>query len=163
MGQKGDRAAKEPLAIRMYAGGKSIEAIAPELDVSPTSLRLWKSQSRAPNADIDEWDRARQQRRGISQRLSDIYEAQIKYLEELLPNQRTAPMIDALSKLGALLEQKERAEAGGPKIDRPAFFLETVQFIAEYLKEKDPEALKALARNVDAIIEAFKRKHEAAA
>jgi RIO-like serine/threonine protein kinase len=38
-----------------------------------------------------------------------------------------------------------------------------VQFIAEYLKEKDPEALKALARNVDAIIEAFKRKHEAAA
>lgn len=110
MGQKGDRAAKEPLAIRMYAEGKSIEAIATDLDVSATSLRIWKGQSLAPNADIDEWDRARQQRRGMSQRLKDIYEEQIKYLEELKAQGRTSPMIDALSKLGALVERQEIKE-----------------------------------------------------
>ncbi len=161
MGQKGDRGAKEPLAIRMYAEGKSLEAIGAELDISPTSLRLWKSQSLAPEAEIDEWDRARQQRRGMTQRLKDIYEGQVKYLEELKPLERTSPMIDALSKLGALLDQKERTESG-VRIDRPAFFLESVQFIAGYLKEKDPEGLKVMARNFDDIIDAFKRKHEAA-
>lgn len=107
MGQKGDRAAKEPLAIRMYAEGKSLEAIGAELDVSPTSLRIWKSQSLAPDAEIDEWDRARQQRRNMSQRLKDVYEEQVEYIETLRPNERTAPMIDALSKMGALVEKHE--------------------------------------------------------
>jgi len=110
MGQKGDRAAKEPLAVRMYAEGKTIEAIAAELDVSATSLRIWKSQSRAPESDIDEWDRARQQRRGMSRRLKDIYEEQVNFLEELKPQERTSPMIDALSKLGALVERQEIKE-----------------------------------------------------
>ena len=105
MGQKGDRAAKEPLAIRMYAEGKNLEAIAADLDISPTSLRNWKSQTMIPGGEIDEWDRARQQRRNMSCRLKDIYEEQVKYIEELRPNERTAPMIDALSKMGALVEK----------------------------------------------------------
>jgi transposase len=107
MGQKGDRAAKEPLAIRMYAEGKSIEAIAAELDISATTLRIWKSQSKAPDAEIDEWDRARQQKRNMSRRLKDVYEDQVEYIESLRPNERTAPMIDALSKMGALVEKHE--------------------------------------------------------
>ncbi len=105
MGQKGDRAAKEPLAIRMYAEGKTLEAIAADLDISPTSLRNWKSQTMIPGGEIDEWDRARQQRRNMSCRLKDIYEEQVKYIEELRPDERTAPMIDALSKMGALVEK----------------------------------------------------------
>jgi len=107
MGQKGDRAAKEPLAIRMYAEGKSIEAIAAELDISATTLRIWKSQSKAPDAELDEWDRARQQKRNMSRRLKDVYEDQVEYIESLCPNERTAPMIDALSKMGALVEKHE--------------------------------------------------------
>lgn len=110
MGQKGDRAAKEPLAIRMYAEGKTIAAIAADLDVSATTLGIWKGQSRAPESNIDEWDRARQQRRGMSQRLKDIYEEQINFLEGLHPQERTSPMIDALSKLGALVERQEIKE-----------------------------------------------------
>ena len=105
MGQKGDRAAKEPLAIRMYAEGKTLEVIAADLDISPTSLRKWKSQAMIPGGEIDEWDRARQQRRNMSCRLKDIYEEQVKYIEELRPDERTAPMIDALSKMGALVEK----------------------------------------------------------
>jgi len=105
MGQKGDRAAKEPLAIRMYAEGKNLEAIAADLDISPTSLRNWKSQTMIPGGEIDKWDRARQQRRNMSCRLKDIYEEQVKYIEELRPDERTAPMIDALSKMGALVEK----------------------------------------------------------
>ncbi len=119
MGQKGDRAAKEPLAIRMYAEGKSLEAIGAELAISPTSLRIWKSQSLAPDAEIDDWDRARQQRRNMSQRLKDVYEEQVEYIETLRPNERTAPMIDALSKMGALVEKheiRERATAAAKDV-----------------------------------------------
>jgi len=41
----------------------------------------------------------------MSCRLKDIYEEQVKYIEELRPDERTAPMIDALSKMGALVEK----------------------------------------------------------
>jgi hypothetical protein len=46
------------------------------------------------------------------------------------------------------------------EIDRPALFLEHLQFVAETLKERDPEALKAIARNYDAIIARFKEQQE---
>lgn len=46
------------------------------------------------------------------------------------------------------------------EIDRPALFLEHLQFVAETLKERDPEALKAIASNYDAIIARFKEQNE---
>ncbi len=71
--------------------------------------------------------------------------------------------MDALTKLGALVkrwEEVERAEAAAsqvaPEIDRPAVFLENVQWIAAKLKESDPEGLKVLGRNFDGLIIQFK-------
>jgi len=54
-----------------------------------------------------------------------------------------------------------RSRMQGPeaRVDRPALFMEAMEFIAGYLKEKDPEGLKVLAKNFDGIIEAFKVKH----
>jgi hypothetical protein len=46
-----------------------------------------------------------------------------------------------------------------PDIDRPALFIEYFRFIAESVKELDPEGLKVLARNFDAIIARFKEQH----
>lgn len=50
-------------------------------------------------------------------------------------------------------------EVPAPDIDRPALFLEDMQFIANILKEVDPEGLKVFARSFDLIVERFKREH----
>jgi len=110
MGIKGDRASKEPIAIRMYADGKSLTEISKILNVSITTLSEWKTSTRYPDKDIDEWDRAKQQKRGMIQRLKDLYEEQMAYLESLHPSERSSMMMDALSKLGSLVEQRDKVE-----------------------------------------------------
>ena len=110
MGIKGDRASKEPIAIRMYADGKSLTEISRILNISITTLSEWKTSTRYPDKDIDEWDRAKQQKRGMIQRLKDLYEEQMAYLESLHPSERSSMMMDALSKLGSLVEQRDKVE-----------------------------------------------------
>jgi len=110
MGQKGDRAAKEPLAAKMYADGQSLAEIGRQLDISDTTLRKWKEDSRIPGEDVDGWDKSRQQKRGNIQRLKDLFERQLAYVEEMHPSEVTAAMMDTLSKLGALVEKWDKAE-----------------------------------------------------
>lgn len=111
MGQKGDRASKDGLARRMYADGLSLAEIARQIDVSETTLRKWKSDDMVPGAEMDEWDRARAQKRGNITRLKDLFERQLEYVESLHPSEVTAPMMDTLSKLGSLVERWDKAEA----------------------------------------------------
>lgn len=110
MGAKGDRAGKEPLAIKLYADGRGLADISRQLDISDTTLRRWKSESQIPGEDIDAWDKARQQKRGNIQRLKDLFERQLEYVEGLDPSEVTAPMMDTLSKLGALVEKWDKVE-----------------------------------------------------
>lgn len=110
MGVKGDRASKEPLAIRLYAEGKGLTEIGRQLDVSVVTLSKWKSESLAPGATIDDWEKARQQKRGNIQRLKDLFERQLKYIEDLPPDGVTPPMMDTMSKLGALVERWDKVE-----------------------------------------------------
>lgn len=58
------------------------------------------------------------------------------------------------------IKPKENASAD---IDRPKLFLDDLQFIAETLSEIDPEGLKVLGRNIDALTARFKEQHEAQA
>lgn len=110
MANKGDKGFLEPQAIRMYADGATLTAIASILDVSVTSLVRWKSDSKAPSATMDEWDRARTQKRGNIQRLRDLFEDQLEHLESTRAAARTAPMMDTLAKIGALLERWDKME-----------------------------------------------------
>lgn len=110
MGVKGDKGAKEPIAINLYAGGKSLTEISGILKVSVTTLSTWKTDSKRPDSELDEWDRSRQQKQSTITRLKDLYEGQIKSLEELQPAERTSQMFDGLSKLGALVERWDKFE-----------------------------------------------------
>jgi len=161
MGTKGDRAAKEPLAKKMYADGTSLAEISRQLDISDTTLRRWKSEDKVPGEDIDGWDKARQQKRSYCQRLRDVYDEQLKHLEELNAIERNAQVIDAISKLGALVHRWEayESEKSRPDIDRPKIFLENLEWIAQVLRDMDPEGLKILARNFDALIVKFKAEY----
>jgi len=44
-------------------------------------------------------------------------------------------------------------------VDEPALFLRNLEFIANTLKELDPEGLKVLAKNFELLIEAFKKEY----
>jgi hypothetical protein len=87
-----------------------LSAISEQLGVSVTSLSRWKSETLVPGQEMDEWDRARSQKRGNIQRLRDLFEDQLFYLEGQHASERTAPMMDTLSKIGALLERWDKLE-----------------------------------------------------
>jgi transposase-like protein len=110
MGVKGDKAVKAPLAQRLYADGLCLAEIARRLDVSETSLRAWKEEARIPGEELDGWDKARAQKRGNIARLKDLFERQLAFLEGLRPDEVSAPMMDTLAKLGALVERWDKVE-----------------------------------------------------
>lgn len=110
MASKGDKSFLEPQARRLYADGHSLSSIEVQLGVSVTSLSKWKKETHMPGQDMDEWDRARSQKRGNIQRLRDLFEEQLFYLEGLSARERTAPMMDTLSKMGSLLERWDKME-----------------------------------------------------
>jgi len=110
MGAKGDRASKEPLAMRLYVDGSNLTEISKQLDISGTTLRRWKEESRVPTEDIDGWDKSRHQKRSNIIRLKDLFERQLGYVEGLSPCEVSAPMMDTLSKLGALVERWDKVE-----------------------------------------------------
>jgi len=123
MGAKGDRASKFPQAERLYADGRNLAEISRLLDVSETTLRRWKADSlvAGPSAGsgtgtgsgdgMDGWDRARAQKRGNIARLRDLFERQLEYVEGLQPADVSPPMMDTLSKLGALVERWDKVES----------------------------------------------------
>lgn len=110
MAAKGDKAVLAPQAQRLYADGQNLSAIASQLGVSVTSLARWKTETLVPGQAMDEWDRARSQKRGNVQRLRDLFEDQLVFLEGQNARERTAPMMDTLSKLGSLLERWDKME-----------------------------------------------------
>jgi hypothetical protein len=110
MANKGDRAFLEPQAMRLYTDGHGLSTIAERLGVSVTSLARWKSESKVPSEEMDGWDKARSQKRGNVQRLRDLFEDQLQYLEDQHAEDRTAPMMDTLSKMGSLLEKWDKLE-----------------------------------------------------
>lgn len=110
MATKGDKASLAPQAQRLYADGHTLSAISAQLDVSITSLARWKAETIAPGQTVDEWDRARSQKRGNIQRLRDLWEDQLVHIENCPAEERTAPKMDALAKLGALLERWDKFE-----------------------------------------------------
>lgn len=110
MAAKGDKAVLAPQAMRLYADGQSLSAISELLDVSVTSLARWKAETLVPGQTMDEWDRARTQKRGHRQRLRDLLEDQLSFVEEAPVRQRSTQMLATLKQLGDLLERWDKME-----------------------------------------------------
>lgn len=110
MAVKGARAYLESQALHLYREGQTLTAIGAQLGISVTSLARWKSATHDPKLKLDEWDRARSQKRGNIQRLRDLFEDQLDHLESIAARERTAPMMDTLSKIGSLLERWDKID-----------------------------------------------------
>lgn len=169
MGNKGDRAAKEGLAKDLYAQRKSLSEISELLNISVTSLTRWKQESKVPSAEFDEWELARQRHRDFIEELRALFREQLEHIRSLKPAERTSQEYDSLSKAAAIVrkwDDIERAEAAkqmsdtvAVDIDKPALFLSNLEWLALKLKDIDPEGLKVLARNFDALVIQFKSEY----
>ncbi len=111
MARKGDRAYLEPQAMRLYADGHSLHDIHLLLEVSVTSLAKWKKESKQPGSSLDGWDQARTQKLSNIQRLRNLFDDQLLYMEGLdAADRANSSLWDALSKAGALLERWDKYE-----------------------------------------------------
>ena len=163
MAAKGDKARLYDVAFRMYtADGKSLTDIEAALGVSRQTLSSWKADTLTPGDDRDEWDKAKAQKRANVQRLKNLFNRELQFVEEQPAGSISAASMDALAKLGSLVRNWEAVEravaeaAQGPGFDRPKVFLDNLQWLAAWLQANDPEGLKVLAENFDALTMAFK-------
>lgn len=163
MASKGDKAKLYDVAFRMYtADGKSLTDIEAALGVSRQTLSVWKADTLVPGEDLDEWDKARMQKRSRGQRLCALFDREMNFLETTDAGALPGGSLDGLTKLGTLVQRWEAAERAaieaekGPGYDRPKVFLENLQWLAAWFKENDPEGLKVLAENFDSLTMTYK-------
>jgi len=156
MGREIDWEVRERAEELYIVDGLTFEETARETGVSVAQLKNWSA--------AEGWREKREEYRKTKQILrSTIMKVRQKMAEEAAANP-DPQKIFAFIRLEALAGKQDRKqETAVQKIDRPALFLEAVEFIAGFLKEKDPEGLKVLARNFDDLIQVFKVKHEATA
>jgi hypothetical protein len=155
MAEKGARAQLEPVARQMYIDGKSLTAIEAMIGVSRQTLTAWKGQTKKPSEEFDEWDKARTRKANFGIRMEALLERELTFAEERQPGAIDGGSLDNLSKLGSLVV-KFRATEGGAGYDKAKVFLENLQWIITWLTENDPEGLKTLATDFDAMTMKFK-------
>ena len=166
MAVKGDKAKLYDVAMRMYVEGSSLTEVEAVLGVSRQTLATWKADTQKPSEDLDEWDKAKKIKTDNIFRLRALWERELKALEESKPGSLNNVSMDALTKLGTLIQRWEQMEeaarqrqTAGSTYDKPAVFMETLEWLALQLKDTDPEGLKVLARNFDHLIIRFKAEH----
>ena len=156
MAEKGARTQLEPVARQMFIDGKSLTAIETELGVSRQTLSAWKGLTKKPGEELDEWDKARARKANFGLRMEALLERELTYAEERQPGAIEGASLDNLSKLGALVVKFRAQEGNGVGYDKAKVFLENIQWIVVWLKDNDPEGLKTLAADFDAMTVAFK-------
>ena len=128
--------------------GLTFEEVAAETGVSVSQLKRW--------SEIGQWQELKKNHFNLKRKKEMLHEAQLeKALGTLDPQD-----IYALSRLETALKRSEpaRKEQKEVEVDRPALFLEDLQFVAEILKEVDPEGLKVVAKSFELIVARFKKR-----
>jgi len=111
MAEKGAKTQLEPVARQMFIEGKSLTDIEAALGVSRQTLSAWKSQTKKPSEDLDEWDKARQRKADFSLRLEALLDRELSYAEDREPGAIGGAAMDSLAKLGALVVKFRLEEA----------------------------------------------------
>ena len=131
--------------------GLTFEQTAKETGVSVTQLKNWSG--------AEGWRDKREEYRVNKQSIRSTVTKLRKQLAQDALSTSDPQKVFAFIRLEALAGRQERKAVDAPKIDRPALFLEDMEFIASVLKERDPEGLKILAKSFDVLIEQIKAKY----
>jgi len=140
--------------------GITYEEVAGRTGISEHTIKHWGGE--------DDWPGLRreylQAHREINRNLRKLRQSMMKKaVDSDRPDPQDIYAIIRLEQLAHVRERKAESHQGGTDIDRPRLFLEDMEFVAEILKEIDPEGLKTLAKNFEIIVHRFKEKYEKAA
>ena len=133
--------------------GRTYDEIAQKIGVSLGTIKNWSKQGGWP----EHRKKHLEVRRTLRRSLDDLRLNTTKNAVNNTDPQNIHAVIN-LEKLATVLEKKSD-DKEVQDIDRPKIFLEDLQFVAETLKEIDPEGLKVLSRNFDVIVKRFKAQH----
>ncbi|MHB8772972.1 MAG: DUF1804 family protein [Syntrophales bacterium] len=156
MAEKGDRAVLESVCRQAYIDGKTLSAIEAEYGVSRQTLSAWKARTKKPGEEKDEWDKARERKATFGLRMEALLDRELQFAEERQPGAVEGVTLDNLSKLGSLVVKFKAVEGQGAGYDQAKVFLENLQWMVAWLREQDPEGLKILAADFDAMTMQFK-------
>ena len=142
--------------------GHTFDQVATITGIAASTLKRW--------SDLYGWqerkDKTRKTLRDIEMKKIEL-RAKIaeKCLEDLAPqNVYAFAAMESLaqkeSRRSGAREASEQGTRGTSSVDRPALFIEDLKFVAEALKEANPEGLKVLAGSFDEIVSRFKAQHE---
>jgi len=131
----------------------TLEEISEKLDIGLGTVKRWSAEGNWKTLREEHFER----RRMLKQNLAMLREKMMKQAANNLNPQD----VYAVIRLEKLARQQEVKDAGmsAPDVDRPKIFLENMEFVAETLKEVDPEGLKVLAKNFDVIVKRFKERY----
>ena len=150
MAEKGARASLEAVVRQTYIETGNLSLAAETHGVSRQSAAEWKRRAG------DEWDKARERKASFGLRMEALLDRELEYAESRVAGAVEGGTLDNLSKLGALVVKFKATESQGNGYDRAKVFLENLQWIVSWLRENDPEGLKVLAADFDAMTMQFK-------
>ena len=129
--------------------GLTFEQVAGATGIAASTLQSWSNEEGWPEGRREYRESLREIRRNtVALRKKLIAEA----LESCDPQKVYAAV--RLENVAARTAPKQQGVE--PDIDRPRVFMEDMEFVAEVLKEIDPEGLKIFARHFETIIQRFK-------
>lgn len=165
MAEKGVREKLEPVARQMFIDGQSLTAIAETLGVSRNTLTEWKARTKAPSEERDDWDKAREMKRGFEHRLESIRDGIMQEIEEttLVSIKNVSPaLFDSLSKVDALLDRNRKAAREAQDAiarQRGEMFLQFIRDLIEYGGKHDQGLTEVIQENFDDLIQWGREKY----
>jgi transposase len=156
MAEKGARAELEPLVRQKYIETGNLALSAEAYGVSRQSASDWKSRTKKPGEDKDEWDQARERKSSYGLRMEKMLDREMTHAENCLAGKVESVTLDNISKIGSLVVKFKSLESTGTGYDKGKVFLENLQWMVSWLRENDPEGLKTLAADFDAMTMQFK-------
>lgn len=137
--------------------GKTFDEVSELTGVSVAQLKRWATGNE--ELEILSWnDRKKEYRTTLSNIQRDTVLLRKQMMKQALGSLNPQDLY-AVIKLETMAARQDKKEEKTVRTDRPALFLEDMEFVAKVLKEVDPEGLKVFAENFDVIIEKFKEQH----
>ena len=153
MPQEYSIAERERAADLYVEVGLTLEQVSERTGIPIQTIKRWSSAENWPK-ERDDSKSIKEKHRLLRKRLLDAA------LETLDPQ-----CVYAVTRIERIIAEAKRRvveEGNGANehVDRPRLFLEILEFIAEALKEFDPEGLKVFARNFDLLVDLYKSRIE---
>ena len=142
--------------------GKTFEEVAEITGVSVAQLKRWGAgfpDPDDPEKKSSSWtDRKKEYRTAFANIRRDTVLLRKKMTAQALRSLDPQDLY-AVVKLETMAARQGKKDDQAVEIDRPALFLDDMEFVAKILREIDSEGLKVFARNFDVIVAKFKEQN----